>query len=86
VRDESCRLRPPGVLELEDRVNLVGADGNIVSGPAENLGIEGFGGGLIRRDELDPAEVAGRMFFDVWHGWRLLFVVVGSKRDRGTCR
>jgi hypothetical protein len=24
------------------------------------------------------------MFFDVWHGWRLLLVVVGSKRDRGT--
>src|SRR5262245_42808836 len=66
-------------LELVDGVKLVGADGNVVGGPTEYFAVEGFGGGLVGGDEFGPTEVAGSVFLDVWHGWRLRFGVVGSK-------
>src|SRR5215470_1307898 len=40
-----CRCVP--AFELEDGVNLVGAYGNVVGGPAENFAVEGCGGGLV---------------------------------------
>src|SRR5262249_38005970 len=68
--------------ELEDGVNLVGAHGYVVGGPAENFAVEGFGGGLVGGGEFNPAEVAGGMFVDGWHGRRLLFRVAVSKSGR----
>jgi hypothetical protein len=53
--------------ELENGIEVAGAHGHVVGGPAKNFGVEADGGVLVGGGELGPAECAGGVFFDVGH-------------------
>src|SRR5262249_49072564 len=67
VRPKGARGSRVASLKLENRVDLVGADGIVRESPGEDLGIEVFCSGLVVGGELDPAKVSGSVFFDVSH-------------------
>src|SRR5882724_7476464 len=70
--------------DLENRIDLVGADGKVLRGPAKDLGIEILGGSLVGGGEFGPAECAGSVFFDVGHSaGTVLPGRDGGKRVRG---
>src|SRR5690242_14243280 len=53
--------------DLENGVNLVGADGKVLRGPPKDLGIKILGGSLVGGGELDPGKCARDVFFDGRH-------------------
>src|SRR5580704_2237311 len=52
-------------VEAKNRIEVVGAHGHVVGGPAEDFGVEVDGGRLVGGGEFDPAKCAGSVFFDV---------------------
>jgi hypothetical protein len=50
--------------DLENRIDLVGADGKVLRGPAKDFGIEILGGSLVGGGELDPGKCAWGVSFD----------------------
>jgi hypothetical protein len=66
-------------LELEDGVNAVRARGNVVGGPAKDLGVEGLGRELVGGGDFHPAKVSWGVLCDVWHGRKILQSGGGGK-------
>src|SRR5439155_24144835 len=73
-------------LKPKNRIEVVGAHGHVVGGPAKDFGVEVDGGGLIGGGEFDPAKCAGSVFFDVGHNAERVLRGKREGKDRKSTR
>lgn len=55
-----------------------------VGGPAEEVVVEGDGGGLVGGGDFNSAEATEDVAFDVWHSWRKKRLSVQLRENQTT--